>query len=82
MIDVSDWRAHSLYKGGYNCNHIVINRLLILVTVYIQVIHHFWQFVLSLSNEMRAKIVRFVTGWNFITALSVKKEDQVLPVFQ
>lgn len=48
VIDVSDWRAHTLYKGGYNPNHIVI--------------HHFWQFVLSLSNEMRAKLVQFVTG--------------------
>ncbi|GMR53514.1 hypothetical protein PMAYCL1PPCAC_23709 [Pristionchus mayeri] len=48
VIDVSDWRAQTLYKGGYNPNHIVI--------------HHFWQFVLSLSNEMRAKLVQFVTG--------------------
>lgn len=47
VIDVSDWRAHTVYKG-YNPNHIVI--------------HHFWQFVLSLSNEMRAKLVQFVTG--------------------
>ncbi|GMT28378.1 hypothetical protein PFISCL1PPCAC_19675 [Pristionchus fissidentatus] len=47
-IDVSDWRAHTMYKGGYNPNHIVI--------------HHFWQFVLSLSNEMRARLVQFVTG--------------------
>lgn len=23
VIDVSDWRAHTLYKGGYNPNHIV-----------------------------------------------------------
>ncbi|GMT07506.1 hypothetical protein PENTCL1PPCAC_29680, partial [Pristionchus entomophagus] len=48
VIDVSDWRTHTMYKGGYNPNHIVI--------------HHFWQFVLSLSNEMRAKLVQFVTG--------------------
>lgn len=47
-IDVNDWKAHSAYKGEYNPNH--------------PVIIHFWKAVYSLNNEMRARLLQFVTG--------------------
>ncbi|CAB3244315.1 unnamed protein product [Arctia plantaginis] len=47
-IDVRDWRANSLYKGDYHANHIVVQ--------------WFWRVVLSFSNEMRSRLLQFVTG--------------------
>ncbi|XP_066941816.1 E3 ubiquitin-protein ligase Nedd-4 isoform X13 [Macrobrachium rosenbergii] len=47
-IDVKDWRANTVYKGEYHPNHIVIQ--------------WFWRVVLSFSNEMRARLLQFVTG--------------------
>nr|XP_022331309.1 E3 ubiquitin-protein ligase NEDD4-like isoform X2 [Crassostrea virginica] len=47
-IDVNDWKAHSAYKGEYNPNH--------------PVILNFWKAVYSLNNEMRARLLQFVTG--------------------
>ncbi|CAG9795928.1 unnamed protein product [Diatraea saccharalis] len=47
-IDVRDWRAHTLYKGDYHANHIVVQ--------------WFWRVVLSFSNEMRSRLLQFVTG--------------------
>ncbi|XP_076069409.1 E3 ubiquitin-protein ligase Nedd4 isoform X2 [Oratosquilla oratoria] len=47
-IDVKDWRANTVYKGDYHPNHIVIQ--------------WFWRVVLSFSNEMRARLLQFVTG--------------------
>ncbi|XP_031619694.1 E3 ubiquitin-protein ligase Nedd-4 isoform X2 [Contarinia nasturtii] len=47
-IDVKDWKKNSLYKGDYYANHIVIQ--------------WFWRAVLSFSNEMRARLLQFVTG--------------------
>lgn len=40
-IDVKDWRKHTVYKGDYHANHIVIQ--------------WFWRMVLSFNNEMRAR---------------------------
>ncbi|XP_042204028.1 E3 ubiquitin-protein ligase Nedd-4-like isoform X2 [Homarus americanus] len=47
-IDVKDWRANTVYKGDYHPNHIVIQ--------------WFWRVVLSFTNEMRARLLQFVTG--------------------
>lgn len=47
-IDVKDWRMNTVYKGEYHPNHIVIQ--------------WFWRVVLSFSNEMRARLLQFVTG--------------------
>ncbi|RWS28079.1 E3 ubiquitin-protein ligase Nedd-4-like isoform X2, partial [Leptotrombidium deliense] len=47
-IDVKDWRMNTVYKGGYNQNHIVIQ--------------WFWRVVLSFTNEMRSRLLQFVTG--------------------
>ncbi|XP_042872289.1 E3 ubiquitin-protein ligase Nedd-4-like isoform X2 [Penaeus japonicus] len=47
-IDVKDWRMNTVYKGEYHPNHIVIQ--------------WFWRVVLSFTNEMRARLLQFVTG--------------------
>lgn len=47
-IDVKDWKRHTVYKSGYHANHIVIQ--------------WFWRVVLSFSNEMRSRLLQFVTG--------------------
>lgn len=47
-IDVKDWKQNSLYKGDYHGNHIVVQ--------------YFWRVVLSFNNEMRARLLQFVTG--------------------
>ncbi|KAL3866138.1 hypothetical protein ACJMK2_043467 [Sinanodonta woodiana] len=47
-IDVNDWKNNSAYKGEYNPNH--------------PVIINFWKAVYSFNNEMRARLLQFVTG--------------------
>lgn len=47
-VDVKDWKQNTLYKGDYHGNHIVIQ--------------WFWRVVLSFSNEMRSRLLQFVTG--------------------
>ncbi|XP_018573414.1 E3 ubiquitin-protein ligase Nedd-4 isoform X2 [Anoplophora glabripennis] len=47
-IDVKDWKGNTLYKGDYHANHIIVQ--------------WFWRVVLSFSNEMRARLLQFVTG--------------------
>ncbi|XP_049701340.2 E3 ubiquitin-protein ligase Nedd-4 isoform X3 [Helicoverpa armigera] len=47
-IDVRDWRNNTLYKGDYHANHLVVQ--------------WFWRVVLSFSNEMRSRLLQFVTG--------------------
>ncbi|XP_013137375.1 PREDICTED: E3 ubiquitin-protein ligase NEDD4 isoform X5 [Papilio polytes] len=47
-IDVRDWRTNTLYKGDYHANHLVVQ--------------WFWRVVLSFSNEMRSRLLQFVTG--------------------
>lgn len=47
-IDVKDWKQNTLYKGDYHANHIVVQ--------------WFWRVVLSFSNEMRSRLLQFVTG--------------------
>ncbi|XP_066140916.1 E3 ubiquitin-protein ligase Nedd-4 isoform X3 [Euwallacea fornicatus] len=47
-IDVKDWKQNTLYKGDYHANHIVVQ--------------YFWRVVLSFNNEMRARLLQFVTG--------------------
>lgn len=47
-IDVKDWKQNSLYKGDYHANHITVQ--------------WFWRVVLSFNNEMRARLLQFVTG--------------------
>ncbi|XP_017072050.1 E3 ubiquitin-protein ligase Nedd-4 isoform X10 [Drosophila eugracilis] len=47
-IDVKDWRENTLYKGDYHMNHIIIQ--------------WFWRAVLSFTNEMRSRLLQFVTG--------------------
>ncbi|XP_055611829.1 E3 ubiquitin-protein ligase Nedd-4 isoform X3 [Uranotaenia lowii] len=47
-IDVNDWKRNTLYKGDYYANHVVVQ--------------WFWRAVLSFSNEMRSRLLQFVTG--------------------
>ncbi|XP_026287672.1 E3 ubiquitin-protein ligase Nedd-4 isoform X1 [Frankliniella occidentalis] len=47
-IDVKDWKQNTLYKGDYHPNHITIQ--------------WFWRVVLSFNNEMRSRLLQFVTG--------------------
>ncbi|XP_059620517.1 E3 ubiquitin-protein ligase Nedd-4 isoform X5 [Phlebotomus argentipes] len=47
-IDVKDWKKNTLYKGDYYANHVIVQ--------------WFWRAVLSFSNEMRARLLQFVTG--------------------
>ena len=47
-IDVKDWKRNTLYKGDYYANHVIVQ--------------WFWRAVLSFSNEMRARLLQFVTG--------------------
>ncbi|CAG9534504.1 unnamed protein product [Cercopithifilaria johnstoni] len=47
-IDVKDWKDNTLYKGGYSPSH--------------PVIQNFWKCLLAFNNEMRARILQFVTG--------------------
>ncbi|XP_030745904.1 E3 ubiquitin-protein ligase Nedd-4 isoform X2 [Sitophilus oryzae] len=47
-IDVKDWKQNTVYKGDYHCNHLVVQ--------------YFWRVVLSFTNEMRARLLQFVTG--------------------
>ncbi|XP_075216382.1 E3 ubiquitin-protein ligase Nedd4 isoform X2 [Lycorma delicatula] len=47
-IDVKDWKQNTSYKGDYHPNHVVIQ--------------WFWRVVLSFNNEMRSRLLQFVTG--------------------
>lgn len=47
-IDVKDWKHNTVYKGDYHPNHIVIQ--------------WYWRVVLSFNNEMRSRLLQFVTG--------------------
>ena len=47
-IDVKDWKTNTVYKGDFHPNHIVIQ--------------WYWRVVLSFSNEMRSRLLQFVTG--------------------
>ncbi|CRL06760.1 CLUMA_CG019490, isoform A [Clunio marinus] len=47
-IDVKDWKRNTLYKGDYYANHVIVQ--------------WFWRAVLSFSNEIRARLLQFVTG--------------------
>ncbi|KAA0193838.1 Neural cell expressed developmentally down-regulated 4 [Fasciolopsis buskii] len=47
-INVSDWKAHTLYKGEYHSNH--------------PVIVNFWKAVYTFTNELRSRLLQFVTG--------------------
>jgi len=47
-IDVKDWKGNTVYKGDYHPNHIVIQ--------------WYWRVVLSFTNEMRSRLLQFVTG--------------------
>ena len=47
-IDVKDWQQNTVYKGDYDPQHVVIQ--------------WFWRMVLLLNNEMRSRLLQFVTG--------------------
>jgi len=47
-IDTKDWKDNTQYKGGYSPNHPVIQNL--------------WKCVLGFDNEMRSRLLQFVTG--------------------
>ncbi|CAG2100251.1 unnamed protein product, partial [Medioppia subpectinata] len=47
-VDVKDWKQNTVYKGSYHPNHIVVQ--------------WFWRVVLSFNNEMRSRLLQFVTG--------------------
>ncbi|CAG0913383.1 unnamed protein product [Notodromas monacha] len=51
-IDVRDWKLNTAYKGSYYPNH--------------PVIQWFWRVVLSFDNEMRARLLQFVTGTSHV----------------
>jgi len=48
VIDVADWRANTQYKSGYSDEH--------------QVIGWFWNLILTFGDEMRSRLLQFVTG--------------------
>ncbi|CAH8598394.1 unnamed protein product [Heterobilharzia americana] len=47
-ISVTDWKANTLYKGEYHANHPVIVNL--------------WKAVYTFTNELRSRLLQFVTG--------------------
>jgi len=47
-IDVDDWRKNTQYRGGYHDKHTVVQ--------------WFWKAVATLDNEMKARLLQFVTG--------------------
>ncbi|CAH1797217.1 unnamed protein product [Owenia fusiformis] len=47
-VDVNDWKHHTAYRGEYGPNH--------------PVIINFWKAVYSFNNEMRSRLLQFVTG--------------------
>ncbi|KAJ3615875.1 hypothetical protein Zmor_012234 [Zophobas morio] len=47
-IDVEDWKRYTEYRGGYSSEH--------------QVVLWFWSVVEDFDNEMRARLLQFVTG--------------------
>ncbi|XP_013384362.1 E3 ubiquitin-protein ligase NEDD4 [Lingula anatina] len=47
-VDVNDWKANTNYRGEYNSNH--------------PVIVNFWKAIYSFNNEMRSRLLQFVTG--------------------
>ena len=47
-IDVKDWKENTGYKGGYREQHAVVQ--------------WFWKLVLEFNNEMRSRLLQFVTG--------------------
>eukprot|EP00794_Sanderia_malayensis_P009788 gene9788-10787_t len=47
-IDDKDWRVHTNYRSGYHDKHVVIQ--------------WFWKAVATFDNEMRARLLQFVTG--------------------
>lgn len=64
-IDVKDWKVNTLYKGDYHANHIVVQyfwRVSISVTLEQNHLKTLKKVVLSFNNEMRARLLQFVTG--------------------
>ncbi|VUZ39640.1 unnamed protein product [Hymenolepis diminuta] len=47
-INVHDWKANTLYKGEYHANH--------------PVIVNFWKTLYTFTNELRSRLLQFVTG--------------------
>uniref|UniRef100_A0A8C4ZWI5 HECT-type E3 ubiquitin transferase n=1 Tax=Gadus morhua TaxID=8049 RepID=A0A8C4ZWI5_GADMO len=47
-IDLSDWRSHTEYRGGYHDSHVVMR--------------WFWAAVECFNNEQRLRLLQFVTG--------------------
>ncbi|CAL8068189.1 unnamed protein product [Calicophoron daubneyi] len=47
-ISVSDWKANTVYKGEYHPNH--------------PVIVNYWKAVYTFTNELRSRLLQFVTG--------------------
>jgi len=47
-IDEEDWRKHTNYRSGYHDKHFVIQ--------------WFWKAVSTFDNEMKARLLQFVTG--------------------
>lgn len=48
QIDYKDWKMNTAYSGGYSPRH--------------QTIRYFWKIVSKFNNEMRSKLLQFVTG--------------------
>ncbi|XP_033229683.1 uncharacterized protein LOC117181228 [Belonocnema kinseyi] len=48
QIDYKDWKMNTAYSGGYSSRH--------------QTIRYFWKIVSKFNNEMRSKLLQFVTG--------------------
>ena len=62
-IDVKDWKNNTVYKGDYHPNHIVIQ--------------WYWRVVLSFSNEMRSRLLQFVTGTSRVPMNGFKVRNKV-----
>lgn len=48
QIDVKDWKSNTMYKGGYGPSS--------------QTVYSFWKCILSFDNEMRSRVLQFVSG--------------------
>ena len=54
ILDVDEWQAQTEYRSGYTATHPAIVR--------------FWEVVNAWDNDMRAKLLRFVTGTSKLPA--------------
>ncbi|KNC79547.1 hypothetical protein SARC_08058 [Sphaeroforma arctica JP610] len=58
-IDVEDWKANTEYRNGYHAQH--------------ETVVMFWKVVESFDNEMKARLLQFVTGTSRVPVSGFKE---------